>query len=248
MKNKLGSIYPLTKLLFVVLVIITSMFFSWQYGYLIILPFCLILSAINNSFFSYLKKVLLILLILLTFIFLFKVLIDDTNTRVMFVLFGKNITLNAVIETLKQTKVLVSIVSGFVLFFETTELEDMMIAMEQSNIPNIVGYIFLSSIQMISDMGEKSKVILESQKARGIETDGNVFTRMKAFFPTLGPLIISSITDLEDKAITLEVRGFSYPCKKTSYKDIRIKKIDKIINICMLVIAAILILIRVILW
>ncbi|WP_197035174.1 energy-coupling factor transporter transmembrane component T family protein [Oceanivirga salmonicida] len=249
MKNgMIDKIYPLTKLLVVTLMIIVSIFMPWWFGYCIILTMCIILSILSGKFKSYIKKIFTILIIFLVFIFLFKVLLDKSNTKILFTVLGKNITTGAILATLVQTKVLVVIVSGFVLFFEITELEDIMIAMQQSNIPSIAGYVFLSSLQMISDMTEKSKVIMNSQKARGIETEGNFFQRAGAFFPSIGPLIISSITDLEEKAITLEVRGFSYDCKKTSLKDIKINKLDKILMLSTIIISIILITGRVILW
>ncbi len=54
---------------------------------------------------------------------------------------------------------------------------------------------------------------MESQSARGIETEGNVLVRSKAFLPVLGPVILSSIAATEERTITMETRAFYAPAK-----------------------------------
>jgi hypothetical protein len=39
---------------------------------------------------------------------------------------------------------------------------------------------------MIPDMVKRSKVIMQAQQARGIETEGNIYLRMRASFHLLG--------------------------------------------------------------
>ena len=45
-----------------------------------------------------------------------------------------------------------------------------------------------------------------------------MIVRAKAFFPSVGPLILNSLVSAEERAITLEARAFSVPCKKTTLK------------------------------
>ncbi len=72
--------------------------------------------------------------------------------------------------------------------------------------------------------------ILEAQKSRGIETDSNIIVRAKAFFPSVGPLILNSLVSAEERAITLEARAFSVPCKKTTLKVVEDTQTDRIIR------------------
>src|SRR5690606_13692779 len=117
---------------------------------------------------------------------------------------------------LRKTKLIVAIVSTLILFFSTTDLEDLMIALQAMNVSHVATFVMMSTMQMIPEMISKSKTIMAAQQARGIETEGNLLLRAKAFFPSLGPLIISAVTEIEDKTITLEVRGFSTENKKTT--------------------------------
>jgi energy-coupling factor transporter transmembrane protein EcfT len=68
---------------------------------------------------------------------------------------------------------------------------------------------------MITVLERNSRVIMDAQRARGVETQGNIFIRARAFFPALVPLVLGSITGAEERALTLEAKGFDVNCKKT---------------------------------
>ena len=57
---------------------------------------------------------------------------------------------------------------------------------------------------------------MNAQRARGIETEGNLMVRAKAFVPSLIPLVLTAITGAEERVVTLEARGFSVNAQKTS--------------------------------
>ena len=64
---------------------------------------------------------------------------------------------------------------------------------------------------MIPQMSANAKVIQDAQRARGIETEGTLKARARAFLPMLLPLLISSFSTAEEKSLALETRGFNYP-------------------------------------
>ena len=76
-------------------------------------------------------------------------------------------------------------------------------------------------MQAITDLGESSKVIMDSQKARGIETEGGLISRMKAFIPIIGPLVLGAISNTEEKSIAMDARAFSAPVKHTFLRELR---------------------------
>jgi len=103
----------------------------------------------------------------------------------------------------------------FVWLFQTTENKELSRALEKSGLHYKSTYVFMSSLQMIEVLGKNSKTIMNAQRARGVETEGNVFVRMKAFFPSIVPLVLSAVTNTEERVLTLESKGFDTPCKKT---------------------------------
>lgn len=96
-------------------------------------------------------------------------------------------------------------------------------------------------------MGKQAGVILDSQRSRGVETEGNIFVRTRALLPVFVPLVLSSILNTEERAITLEARGFSIGEKRTILNDIEETKNDKIIKI-MLAIFIVLCIVWRVLW
>ena len=119
-----------------------------------------------------------------------------------------------------------------------------MIALQAMNVSHVATFVMMSTMQMIPEMISKSKTIMAAQQARGIETEGNLLLRAKAFFPSLGPLIISAVTEIEDKTITLEVRGFSTENKKTTLKDLSKRPMDRALEIGALVVFVVLLIWR----
>mgnify|MGYP000155167031 CR=1 FL=1 len=50
--------------------------------------------------------------------------------------------------------------------------------------------------------------ITDAQRSRGMETEGNLLVRIKAFLPLISPVVMSALTATRERAIALEVRGF----------------------------------------
>ena len=70
-------------------------------------------------------------------------------------------------------------------------------------------------------MSSSSKLIMNAQQARGIETQGNMLVRAKAFFPMIVPLVVGSIMNTEERVLTLESKGFDVDCAKTHFIEVR---------------------------
>lgn len=101
--------------------------------------------------------------------------------------------------------------------------------------PPMGAYIVLSTLQIIPEMRRQAHTIMEAQKTRGVETEGSLLIRAKAFIPILTPLILSSIASTEERAITLESRAFSAPTKKTSLHKLKKSSSDRTIPIVLLI-------------
>lgn len=231
MKKKIISeLYPLTKLCVVIgLILIGFLFPGYVYGYFVVLPFTFLMAAINRSGISYLKKLLVAMLVFVLFFLTFQIMLDTSDSLVLFEWKFITIRKNGILSGLNGSAFLMVFAAAFLLFFETTDMGDFMISLNKLGMSHMASYVALATLQMIPEMSKKSKVIMQAQQARGIETTGNVFVRIKAFFPVLGPLIISSITDLEDRAVTLEVRAFSGENPKSYYREPVFRQRDRMI-------------------
>ncbi|MEK6587642.1 MAG: energy-coupling factor transporter transmembrane component T, partial [Chloroflexota bacterium] len=103
---------------------------------------------------------------------------------------------------------MLAVVGSFLLLSLSTRPDSLMIGLTQHGFSASVSYIILTTLQIVPRFQAKARQILDAQRARGLETEGNILTRLKALLPLLGPLILSSIIEVEDRAIALEARAF----------------------------------------
>jgi energy-coupling factor transport system permease protein len=126
------------------------------------------------------------------------------------------ITREGIDDGLRFTTAVMVICGGVTLFFAIVSMRRLMLALERIGVSPRVSYVILASFQAITDLGATSRVVLDAQKARGIETEGNVFVRARAFFPVLAPVFLTAMTATEERAIALDARAFNNPGRHTS--------------------------------
>jgi len=92
------------------------------------------------------------------------------------------------------------------------------------------------------------RTITEGQRSRGMETEGKLLTRIKAFIPLIAPVIMSSLINTKERALALEVRGFNSKNRKTFLND-EVKTVaDRYIQIALLIVIAAAVVWRIKLW
>ncbi len=136
----------------------------------------------------------------------------------------------------------------FVWLFQTTSNKEIARALDESGLNPKVAYVFTSTLQMIEVMSDNSKTIMDAQRARGIETDGNLMIRAKAFVPTLIPLILGALLGSEERVLTLEARGFSMTCPKTHLYNIQKSGLEGAAKTTSIIVTLVVIAGRVALW
>jgi energy-coupling factor transport system permease protein len=109
--------------------------------------------------------------------------------------------------------------AGLLLLF-STHPADLMLALEQRGMPNALGYILLTAIQLLPQMQTKATAILDAQRSRGLETEGSLVVRMRAAIPLIAPLVLGALGEVDERAMALEARAFSAPRKKTNYREL----------------------------
>ncbi len=110
--------------------------------------------------------------------------------------------------------------AGLDLLF-STHPADLALALTQRGMPNALAYIIVTAIQLIPQMQARASAILDAQRSRGLETEGSLLVRVRALLPLLVPLVLSALSDVDERAMALEARAFSAPRAKTSFKELR---------------------------
>ena len=115
-------------------------------------------------------------------------------------------TLEGWLAGLKVASQLLLAISGALLMMLSTRPDQLMLALTNAGLPGSLAYIVLTAIQIFPRFQERAQVILEAQQARGLEINVNIFKRIRLLVPLLGPLVLSSIVDVEERAMALEAR------------------------------------------
>lgn len=245
--NKIVSLYPLTKLYIAFFIIVASIILPGILGKICCFIVLNIIAVLSNSWKIFINRVknsvgilFIIMIIIQTFFY--------PTGRVMFSFLGFSAKYEGLIFAINLGLILMCVGGSLIWFFAVTKEKDFVLALEKKGMSAKASYVVLSTLQMVPVLKKKSQIIMNAQKARGVETEGNMLVRAKVFIPTIIPLVLSSIAGTEERALTLEARGFSSNKKHTYLYDIREKSIDKTINIIIVIGLIILILGRVSLW
>lgn len=224
------KLYPLTKLYLALALIISAFIIpSHIYDYSMII-ICGIIVSFENKLKIYSKRIFLSLFWLFTAIFIIQSLFIPAGE--VWLKFGFiSVYKEGVMKAIGLTSKLTAIVSALTMLTLITPVKDFTLALEKKGLNPKAAFILMLTLQTIPEMKKQADVIMDSQKARGIETEGNVFVRAKALIPIFIPLVLSSIANTEERAITLEARGFSVGEKRTILYDIKETKNDKIMKV-----------------
>jgi energy-coupling factor transport system permease protein len=112
------------------------------------------------------------------------------------------------------------VVGSFLWFALTTRPDTLMTSLAQRGFPANLAYIIVATIQIVPRFQSRAATILDAQRARGLETSGRFLQRVRAVFPLVVPLILSSLVDVEERALAIEARAFNRPGQKTSLFEI----------------------------
>lgn len=245
-KNFFRNLYPLTKFYLAVVLLISAFILpNYTYGYLLI-AVCGIVAYFYEKLGIYLKRVFFSLFFLTLIIFAVQGLMipsNDIMAKFGFITVYKT----GIITAVRLTSKIAALVSTITMLTLISKAKEFTVALEKKGLNPKAAFILLLSLQMIPEMKKQSDIIMDSQKARGVEMEGNVFVRFKALIPIFIPMVLSSIISTEERAITLESRGFSIGEKRTILHDIEETKNDKIMKI-MLAIFIVLCIVWRVLW
>ncbi len=136
------------------------------------------------------------------------------GTTVLFQIGPFDATLEGV-EFAAQTLVrLFAISTSIGLFVLTTEPRAFVFDLERRGVSPRIAFIAVATVEAVPTLVDRAAVITESQRARGLDTEGSVRARLRGLLPMVGPVILTSLTDVEERSLALESRAFSRPGKR----------------------------------
>ncbi len=220
----------LNKLLYIIFITLTIFLYdSLMVGFLLFL-LNLSFTIVSKTFKRTLYVLSFVGIILLT-VFIIQGLFNYQNITPLFKVFGLTFYKEGVFRALTISLRMLNLLFSFALLVLTTKPQNLFEELVQRGLPPKFGYVLESVLQIIPQMISKMDDILDAQRSRGLEIEGNLLKRARAFVPLIGPVVISSLISAKERAIALEVRGF-HTTKKTflnEYKDTSFDKKLKVI-------------------
>ncbi|EJO5348596.1 energy-coupling factor transporter transmembrane protein EcfT [Clostridium botulinum] len=228
------NIDPVTKILYIIATIALAIIVpnKTMPGILILISFICILNA------KVFRKVLPIInfsLIILISIVIIQGLFYPENKNVLFSIgslhFYKEGLSNAFLICLR----VLNILCAFSILVLTTKPSDLIEELVEKGLSPKIGYVFTSVLQIIPQMTSTMSTIMDAQKSRGMETEGKLSVRIKAFLPLIGPVVMNSLIATRERAMALEVRGFSSTKQKTFLNNKIYPSYNKFIRIIIII-------------
>lgn len=230
--------------LFFVALACTLPHFAARYGLLVVYLMIASSARVLKSYLKFLTG----LFFLVFFVFLIQILFADGST-ILWQTKYLTVTQESLLKAANLTSLILGIASAVFLFFKVVDVPEFVVALEKKGFNRQAAFLVLSTLQIIPLMSKQSTVIMNAQKARGVETEGGFITRTKAFLPILFPLIKSALTSTTEKALTLEARGFSSHLPKTFINEESDTRIEQLIRLFIYIAIVLMIALRgVMLW
>lgn len=101
------------------------------------------------------------------------------------------------------------------LFALTTRTDELVDDLERRGLGRRAAFILSTAIGTVPRMVERAREIVEAQRARGLDTQGGVRGRLRGLLPLAGPLVLSALTEVEQRTMALEARAFSAAGRRT---------------------------------
>lgn len=100
------------------------------------------------------------------------------------------------------------------LFGLTTDPRALVKDLERRGLSSRFAFVAAATLEAVPAMLERAQVIQASQRARGLDTEGSIRARLRGVLPLVAPVILSSLTEVEERTLALEVRAFGRPGRR----------------------------------
>lgn len=163
--------------------------------------------------------------------------IDKATDPVLFSVFGIRYYAKGFAFATRYFMRTAPLMSSLFLIFMTMDKADLGAVMCKAGLPYHFTFSFIDSFQVILLLGKDMEQIRDAQRARGLNMEGNLIQRFKAFIPIIVPVVANSIVKVQDQAIAMDTKGFNSKCKKTVYREIEQTSLDRVVKVIGIILA-----------
>jgi energy-coupling factor transport system permease protein len=220
-KSWIHQLNPLTKLSIAAFLLVGGLILPGVWStYILLVLVVFPLALIGRVYWELVRSAIKITLPFAISVFLIQGFLWTNGTPVFWI--GPfSLKLEGLRFAIASTGRILMVVSSFTWFAFTTRPDVLMSTLSQHGLPPSLAYIIVSTVQIVPRFQSRAASILDAQRARGLETEGNFIQRTRAVIPLVVALILSSLIDVEERALAIESRAFNHPGRKTSLIEIQ---------------------------
>lgn len=97
----------------------------------------------------------------------------------------------------------------------TTATDDLLTDLERRGLGRRASFVIGSATVMVTRLRHRATEIVDSQRARGMDTEGSAGRRLRGVLPLAGPMVLSALSEVEEQTLALEARAFTAPARRT---------------------------------
>ena len=97
----------------------------------------------------------------------------------------------------------------------TTRTGDLLADLERRGFGRRASFIIGSAIETVPRTVTRAAEIVDAQRARGLDTEGRWWRRVRGIVPLAAPVVFGALTEVEERTMALEARAFSTPGPRT---------------------------------
>jgi energy-coupling factor transport system permease protein len=113
------------------------------------------------------------------------------------------------------------------LFSLTTGIPELLADLERHGLGRRGSFVIGAALGMIPRIRERASEVTDAQRARGLDTEGSWRKRLTGIVPLIGPVIFGALTEVEERTMALEARGFSAPVRRTALRSIAERTVER---------------------
>jgi energy-coupling factor transport system permease protein len=207
---------PLTKATLATVTAIAAVVLGGLLGPAVLVAVAVILPALAAGVIGQLARLTLLLALPIALsALLINVFLFPGGTTVLFEIGPITATAEGLTFALEVLARILAISGAVTLFYLTTRPSDLVIDLERRGISPRMGFVVNASVQTVPAMVERASQITAAQRARGLDTEGSPWRRIRGIVPIVGPVILGAIAEVEERTMALEARGFGRPGRRT---------------------------------
>lgn len=214
----LCKVHPFTKLAYIATAISVPLLVGKLSFFAIFIALSLAVLASGRLLKQVVPLIAFSFTILIT-IFLIHGLFNQSNRNILFSIGPLHFYREGLLYALHIGCNVLNMLLSFAILVLSAKPSELVEELEKRGFSRRMGYIITSVFQIVPQMTGTMNTITDAQRSRGLETEGSLLTRAKAFLPLISPVVMSSLINTRERAVALEVRGFAAKQKKTYLAD-----------------------------